>query len=160
MAEEEDKKGNGLMVIVILIVVVLAIAYIGLWLAKQIYRYSRSIVVALTFLMAHMAFFVAWFYFGDGEGDNYRSGWEVLKLDFLSGAHPFIIYLGFAALCFAYTVIAYERLPDETKALVKKEIEEERQKCFGLSFLSKLFIIAGAGYVGYKAGRAIGRDLT
>ena len=159
MAQEKDDNGSILLFLVLIVAFVAAVVSIGLFFSKLIYRFSRSAILSIIFFLVYISFFVVLFYFADGEGDTARDGWQVLQHDFLMGIHPGVIFAIFTIGCLLYAAIAYRRLSDEMKEIVWQEVELERENKSNHSFATKLMLGAGAGYLGYKAGRKAGRGL-
>lgn len=152
--------GAGLAFAILIFVLVLAaIIAVGLVGAKLIYRYSRSAVLALTWLVFHFGYFYLAFSLGDGKGDTARSGFEVLSQDYLWGVPSFYVYLIDTFLFVVVSAVMFSKLDDEAKALAAEEADKERNARQGVELFTKILLGAGAGFIGYKAGRMVGESL-
>ena len=160
MAErKEEGLGGAILILVALIVFALFLIWFGLFAAKMIYRYSRSGLAAISFFLWHLGFLYSAVALSEGEGENARNGWEVLKTDYLDGFSPFAVYAIVFALVAAFTSFRYSKLSDSDREAINNELQQEQARSSRLGTIGKLLVLGGSGVLGYKAGRAAGKSL-
>jgi len=141
MSDRKNENG-GAGALIILFLLVAAAIWISFRLAKLVYQYSRSSLLAVwTFLVAALLCLVTWFVV---QGD--------LPLE-----TPIIaLYAcGILPIWFA-TYQLYKLNKERIDELLEQENSVEKSASSGRNTAQRILFSAGAAYVGYKAGKATG----
>jgi hypothetical protein len=159
---EDGKENNSaaiFFVIVLIAAIFILIIWIGIFISKLIYKYSRSVIASVSFFIFHMSFIYVGFNFGEGEGESAISGWEVIQYRYLNGINPITIYIFVIFAAFIFSILMHSRLSEDQKYSIRQDTAREREARADRGLLGKLAILAGVGYVGAKAGYAAGKNL-
>lgn len=137
---KDDNGGGGALIILILLFA--AAIWISFKVAKLVYQYSRSTLLAIwTFFVAIFLGLVTWF---------------IIQDDFVLNTRMVLFYLcGILPICFATSQL-YKLKKARIDELMEQENSVEKSASSGRSAGQRILFSAGAAYVGYKAGKSTG----
>jgi hypothetical protein len=156
--EQNDKSNTLLPAVIFCVLIALAIIAIGVYFGKIIKRYSRSYLMAYSWLIFYFGFLLIGLSLG--ESDAGESGFQALSREYFFGVEPILVLPLALTFFLSFTYLIYIRLDIYSKEVIKIEKEDQikRSKMTG-GLLSKMFVICGAGFFGASVGYKVGRNL-
>lgn len=141
MGNRKDENGGGGALIILFLLIAAAI-WISFKVAKLVYQYSRSILLAIwTFFVAIFLCLVTWF---------------IIQDDLVLNTPVVLLYLcGILPIWFATSQL-YKLKKARIDELMEQENSVEKSASSGRSASQRILFSAGAAYVGYKAGKSMG----